>query len=111
MSTPDNPYGSTGQPKAPTIPRTPALPMVATRLDSKTTARNLAKVVLGQSTAKQHPASRDTVNKILVSQVHNQRALGTPVTRVQKILLAHMVPGDIPVHRRMAVLKFRKEIR
>ena len=43
---------------APTIPRTPALPMVATRLDSKTTARNLAKVVLGQSTAKQHPASR-----------------------------------------------------
>ena len=96
---------------APTIPRTPALPIVATRLDSKTTARNLARVVPGQSRAKPHPASRDTVNKILVSQVHNQRALGTPVTRVQKILLAHMVPGDIPVHRRMAVLKFRKEIR
>ena len=102
MSTPDNPYGSTGQPYGSNDPQNTGA--------SKTTARNLAKVVLGQSMAKQHPASRDTVNKILVSQVHNQRALGTPVTRVQKILLAHMVPGDIPVHRRMAVLKFRKEI-
>ena len=51
--------------------------MVATRLDSKTTARNLAKVVLGQSTAKQHPASRDTVNKILVSQVGAENTSGS----------------------------------
>ncbi len=111
MSTPDNPYGSTGQPYGSNDPQNTGAANGGYQAGQQNYGQEFGKVVLGQSTAKQHPASRDTVNKILVSQVHNQRALGTPVTRVQKILLAHMVPGDIPVHRRMAVLKFRKEIR
>ena len=111
MSTPDNPYGSTGQPYGSNDPQNAGAANGGYQAGQQNYGQEFGQgssgPEYGQATSGQQGYGQQDFGQPSAQPA----ALGTPVTRVQKILLAHMVPGDIPVHRRMAVLKFRKEIR